>query len=87
MSTAAKPVGVGAGESEEHSVPWLKLTQANTGVAIHVNMSMIVVVAPNKTGGSALLTTVPEREAGRILPVKESPQEIADLLQKAGASL
>lgn len=65
---------------------WLRLTQANTGVTIHVNMAQIILVAPNKTGGSALLTTVTEKESARIIPVRETPQEIADLLERAGPS-
>lgn len=63
---------------------WLQLTQANTGVTIYVNMDLVVVVAPSKTGGSALLTTAQEKEAARIVPVKEAPGEIAAMLHKAG---
>ena len=62
---------------------WLRLTQANTGVKIHVNMAQIIVVAPNKTGGSALLTTVTEKESARIIPVRESPQDIAAMIERA----
>ncbi len=65
---------------------WLRLTQANTGVTIHVNMDQVVVIAPNKTGGAALLTTAPDKEAARIVPVKESPQEVAELIERAAAS-
>ena len=65
---------------------WIRLTQANTGVTIHVNMAQIIVVAPNKTGGSALLTTVLEKETARIIPVRETPQEIATMLERAGLS-
>lgn len=64
---------------------WLRLTQANTGVTIHVNMAQIIVIAPNKTGGSALLTCVAENDKARIIPVRESPQEIAERLGSAGA--
>ena len=64
---------------------WLRLTQANTGVTIHVNMDQVILVAPNKTGGSALLTTVLEKDSGRIVPVKETPQEIGLMLERAAA--
>ena len=63
---------------------WLRLTQGNTGVSIHVNMAQVVVVAPSKTGGSALMTAVREKESARIVPVRESPQDIAAMLQEAG---
>jgi hypothetical protein len=63
---------------------WLQLTQANTGVAIYVNMEQVVVVAPNKTGGAALLTNVPDKETGRIIPVRESPQEVMTMLESIG---
>lgn len=66
---------------------WLPLTQANTGVTIYVNMDQVIIIAPNKTGGSALLTTIVEKETGRIIPVREAPQEIATALQKAGAPI
>jgi hypothetical protein len=61
---------------------WLQLTQANTGVRIHVNMDRVVVVAPSRTGGSNLMLTVNEtaprggKIAARILPIRESPEEI-----------
>ena len=42
---------------------FLRLTQANTGVAIHVNMDQVVVIAPNKTGGAVLLTTAIEKDS------------------------
>lgn len=59
---------------------FLRLTQANTGVTIYVNMDQVVVIAPNKTGGAVLLTTAIEKESARIVPVKETPQEVAALL-------
>ena len=62
---------------------WLQLTQANTGVAIHVNMALVVLIAPSKTGGSALVTSVLEQASARIVPVLESPQQIADMLKAA----
>lgn len=65
---------------------WLRLTQANTGMTIHVNMAQVVVIAPSKTGGSALLTLAMEKEAARIVPVKESPQEVAELLARHESS-
>jgi hypothetical protein len=60
---------------------FLRLTQANTGVAIHVNMDQVVVVAPSKTGGAVLLTTAVEKDSARIVPVKESPAEVLALLE------
>ena len=65
---------------------FLRLTQANTGVAIHVNMDQVVVIAPNKTGGAVLLTTAIEKDSARIVPVKESPQEVVALLDGTGPS-
>ena len=66
---------------------WLRLTQANTGVTIHINMDQVILIAPNKTGGSALLTTVLEKDSGRIVPVKETPQEIGAMLDQSAAAL
>ncbi|RYB04203.1 hypothetical protein [Lichenibacterium ramalinae] len=63
---------------------FLRLTQANTGVTIHVNMDQVVVIAPNKTGGAVLLTTAVDKDAARIVPVKETPQEVVAMLD-AGA--
>lgn len=59
---------------------FIKLTQANTGVTIHVNMDQVVLIAPNKTGGSALLTAAADKETARVVPVKESPQEVIAIL-------
>ena len=59
---------------------FLSLTQANTGVTIFVNMDQIVVVAPSKTGGAVLLTTAMDKETARVVPVKESPQDVMALL-------
>lgn len=56
---------------------FIRLTQANTGVSVYVNMAQVVVIAPNKTGGSVLLTTALEKESARVVPVKEAPHEIA----------
>ena len=67
----------------DHAMGWLQLTQANTGVAIHVNMALVVLIAPSKTGGSALVTSVLEQASARIVPVLESPQQIADMLKAA----
>ena len=64
---------------------FIKLTQANTGVTIHVNMDQVVVIAPNKTGGAVLLTTAADKETARIVPVKETPQEVVALLDGAPA--
>jgi hypothetical protein len=65
---------------------FLRLTQANTGVTIHVNMDQVVVVAPNKTGGAVLLTTAVDKDAARIVPVKETTQEVMALLEGAPAA-
>jgi hypothetical protein len=59
---------------------FLRLTQANTGVTIHVNMEQVVVIAPSKTGGAVLLTTALEKDSARVVPVKESPAEVVSLL-------
>ena len=64
---------------------FLRLTQANTGVTIHVNMDQVVVIAPNKTGGAVLLTTAVDKDSARIVPVKETPQEVIALLDGAPA--
>ena len=65
---------------------FLRLTQANTGVTIYVNMDQVVVVAPSKTGGTVLLTTALEKESARIVPVKEAPDEVMALLNRAPAA-
>lgn len=66
---------------------WLQLTQASTGVTIHVNMALVILIAPSKTGGSALVTSVLEKESARLIPVLESPQQIADMLNAAAKRL
>ena len=73
-------------ERDPSSMRYLRLTQANTGVTIHVNMEQVVVVAPSKTGGAVLLTTALEKESARIVPVKESPQEVMTLLEGTGTA-
>ena len=65
---------------------FLRLTQANTGVTIHVNMEQVVVIAPNKTGGAVLLTTAVDKDSARIVPVKESPQEVVAMLEGGAAA-
>jgi hypothetical protein len=66
---------------------FIRLTQANTGVTIYINMEQVVVVAPNKTGGTVLLTTALEKESARVVPVKEAPEDVMALLEKGkGAS-
>jgi hypothetical protein len=67
---------------------WLQLTQANTGVRIHVNMDRVIVIAPSRTGGSNLMLTVTEtaprgsKIAARILPIRESPDEIMAMVAR-----
>lgn len=60
---------------------WLHLTQVNTGAKIQVNMDHVILIAPNKTGGSALVSDVLEKESARVIPVTESPQKIAEMLK------
>lgn len=62
---------------------FLRLTQANTGVTIYVNMDQVVVIAPNKTGGAVLLSTALEKESARVIPVRETPQEVVAMLEGA----
>jgi hypothetical protein len=65
---------------------WVQLTQANTGVNIQVNMDLVVVVAPNRRGGSNLMLTVREpsqksgKETARIIPVQETQAEVMKLV-------
>jgi len=63
---------------------FVQLTQANTGVTIYVNMEQVV--APNKTGGTVLLTTALEKESARVVPVKEAPQDVMALIEKSKAT-
>ena len=62
---------------------FIRLTQANTGVTIHVNMDQVVVVAPNKNGGSVLLTTAIEKDSARLVPVKEAPADVMAMIEPA----
>ena len=59
---------------------WLQLTQAQTGATIYVNMRLVILVAPSKTGGASLVTSVREKETARVVPVLESPQDIMGML-------
>ena len=59
---------------------WLQLTQAQTGAKIHVNMALVILIAPSKTGGSALMVSVMEKDHARIVPVQETPQQITEML-------
>ena len=64
---------------------WIELTQANTGAKIHVNMDLVVLVAPNRRGGANLMLTVREpsersgKETARIIPVQENAPEVMEL--------
>jgi hypothetical protein len=66
---------------------WVQLTQANTGAKIHVNMDLVVLVAPNPRGGANLMLTVREpspksgKESARIIPVQESQAEVMTLVE------
>ena len=69
---------------------WIRLTQANTGVTIHVNMDLVVLLAPSKDGGSNLMLTVRElskngRDTARLVPVMEDPDKIMHLLTQKKA--
>jgi hypothetical protein len=59
---------------------WLQLTQATTGVKLYVNMSLVVLIAPSKTGGASLVAAVREKESARIIPVQESPEDVMEML-------
>jgi hypothetical protein len=65
---------------------WLQLTHGTTGATLYVNMERVVIVAPNKTGGSNLVLAVTEtaqrtgRVAARVLPVREAQEEIMNML-------
>jgi hypothetical protein len=71
---------------------WVELTQANTGATIHVNMDLVVLVAPSRQGGANLMLTVREpsqksgRETARIIPVRESQVEVMKLTQTGKGS-
>ncbi len=66
---------------------WIELTQANTGAKIHVNMDLVVLVAPNRRGGANLMLTVREpsersgKETARIIPVQESSPEVMEMVR------
>jgi hypothetical protein len=65
---------------------WIQLTQANTGVRIHVNMDLVVMVVPNRRGGANLMLTVREpaqktgQDSARIIPVQETAADIMAML-------
>jgi len=66
---------------------WVQLTQANTGVKIHVNMDLVVLVAPSRRGGANLMLTVREprpkggKDTARIIPVQENQAQVMQLLE------
>jgi len=69
----------------DQKMHWIPLTQANTGMTIHVNMDLVVLVAPSKDGGSNLMLTVRElskngRDTARLVPTMENPDQIMHLL-------
>ena len=67
--------------SRAYSMHWLQLTQAQTGATIYVNIKIsVILIAPSKTGGTALVTSVREKESARIVPVLEDPQTIMAML-------
>ena len=67
---------------------WLRLTQANTGATVYVNMERVIVIAPNRAGGANLMLMVTEtvektgRETARIFPVRETQEQIVDMLSR-----
>lgn len=69
---------------------WVQLTQANTGVQIHVNMDLVVLVAPNRRGGANLMLTVREPtpkgggDSARLIPVQETQAEVMRLVGISG---
>jgi hypothetical protein len=66
---------------------WVQLTQGNTGVRIHVNMDLVILIAPNRRGGCNLMLTVREpspksgKDTARIIPVQESEAEVIKLVK------
>jgi hypothetical protein len=68
---------------------WIQVTQANTGVKLYVNMELVILVAPNRTGGANLMLTVREpspqggKESARLIPVVETQSEVMALLSAA----
>jgi hypothetical protein len=67
-------------QREPTRMKWLQLTQANMGVKVYVNMNLIVLIAPNKTGGSSLVSSVQEKESARMIMVTESPDTIFKMM-------
>lgn len=67
---------------------WLQLTHAHTGAKLYVNMEQVIVIAPSRTGGANLVLPVSEteqktqRQAARILPVRESQEMIAEMMSQ-----
>jgi hypothetical protein len=65
---------------------WIQVTQANTGVKLHVNMELVVLVAPSRKGGANLMLTVREnsprsgKDTARLIPVIETPSEVMALV-------
>ena len=72
LSFAIMGLSVNA-RTEHDPMHWLQLTQAQTGATIYVNMRLVILVAPNKTGGAALVTIVREKESARVVPVCREP--------------
>jgi hypothetical protein len=68
---------------------WIEVTQANTGVKFHVNMDLVVLVAPSRRGGANLMLTVREqspksgKDTARLIPVAETQAEVMALLAAA----
>jgi transcription termination factor Rho len=67
---------------------WLQLTQARTGAKIYVNMELVMIIAPNKAGGSSLVLSVAEAAAegkkmtSRIVQVLEEQEEIMEMFNR-----
>ena len=62
---------------------WLKLTEVD-GVAVHVNMDHVIRFSAAKPVGSALLTTADRKDGTPIaIRVRESPDQIHELMRGA----
>jgi len=49
-------------------------------------MRLVILVAPSKTGGASLVTSVREKETARVVPVLESPQDIMGMLNGSSSA-
>lgn len=67
---------------------WLQLTQARTGAKIYVNMDLVTIIAPSKTGGSSLVLAVAETASegsklvSRTVQVAEAQEVIMEMFNR-----